>query len=142
MTHKATPTVVIAVLLSGLGLPGPAFAADRPPLLGPTNREEMASLVRALGDPAYEARMFATRRLCAIGMEAWDLLGATAESADVEAALRAKQLLAVFDRLWFSGADVSLSFSKPIIDWLEPVDLNITKLGTATYYWDQRNQRR
>ena len=133
MTLKATSTVVIAILFGGLGLPGPAFAADRPPLLGPTNREEMASLVRALGDPAHEARMFATHRLCAIGMEAREFLQAAAESTDVEAALRAKQLLAVFDRLWFSGADVSLSFSKPIIDWLEPVDLNITMTNRLPY---------
>jgi len=93
----------------------------------------MTSLVRALGDPAHEARMFATRRLCAIGMEAHELLQSAADSTDVEAALRAKQLLAVFDRLWFSGADVSLSFSKPIIDWLEPVDLNITMTNRLTY---------
>ena len=125
MTLKATSTVVIAILFGGLGLPGPAFAADRPPLLGPTNREEMASLVRALGDPAHEARMFATHRLCAIGMEARDFLQAAAESTDVEAALRAKQLLAVFDRLWFSGADVSLSFSKEIRD--SPLLLGSTK---------------
>ena len=133
MTHKATSIVVIAVLLSGLGLPKPVVAADKPPLLGPTNREEMASLVRALGDPAHEARMFATHRLCAIGMEAREFLQAAAESTDVEAALRAKQLLAVFDRLWFSGTDVSLSFSKPIIDWLEPVDLNITMTNRLPY---------
>lgn len=133
MTHRATSTVMIAILLGGLGLPEPILAADRPPLLGPTNREEMASLVRTLGDPAYEARLFATHRLCAIGMEAREVLQAAAESADVEAALRAKQLLAVFDRLWFSGADVSLSFSKPIIDWLEPVDLNITMTNRLPY---------
>src|SRR3990172_8994758 len=102
MTHKTTPTVAIAILLGGLGSPEPVFAADKPPLLGPTNREEMASLVRTLGDPAHEARMFATRRLCAIGMEAREFLQAAAESADVEASLRAKQLLAVFDGLWFS----------------------------------------
>src|SRR3972149_10428865 len=93
----------------------------------------MASLVRALGAPAHEARLFATRRLCAIGMEAREFLQAAAESADVEAALRAKQLLAVFDRLWFSGADGSLSFSKPIIDWLEPVDLNVTITNSLPY---------
>lgn len=133
MTHKATLTLVIAVLLGGLGLPRPVFAADRPPLLGPTNREEMASLVHTLGDPAHDERMFATRRLCAIGIEAREFLQAAAESTDVEAALRAKQLLAVFDRLWFSGADVSLSFSKPIIDWLEPVDLKVTMTNRLAY---------
>src|SRR3990172_5050624 len=77
--------------------------------------------------------MFATRRLCAIGMEAWDVLREGADGADVEASLRAKQLLAVFDRLWFSGAEVSLSFSKPIIDWKEPVDLNITMTNRLSY---------
>lgn len=133
MTHKATSIVVISVLLGGLAIREPVFAADRPNLLGPTNREEMASLVRSLGDPAHEARLFATRRLCAIGMEAREFLQAAAESTDMEAALRAKQLLGVFDRLWFSGADVSLSFSKPIIDWLEPVDLNITMTNRLSY---------
>jgi len=133
MTHKSILTVVTTVLLGGLGLPKPVFAADRPPLMGPTNREEMASLVRALGDPAYEVRMFATRRLCAIGMEAWDFVGAAADGTDVEAALRAKQLLAVLDRLWFSGADVSLSFSKPMIGWLEPADLIITMTNRLPY---------
>ena len=124
VTRKTTSRTVLAFLLLGvvLGRSEPVPAADKPPLLGPTNREEITSLVRALGDPAYEARMFATRRLCAIGMEAWDVLREGADGADVEASLRAKQLLAVFDRLWFSGAEVSLSFSKPIIDWKEPVD--------------------
>lgn len=77
--------------------------------------------------------MFATHRLCAIGMEARELLAVAADASDVEAALRARQLLAVFDRLWFSGVDLSLSFSKPMIDWSEPVDLNITMTNRLSY---------
>jgi len=130
---KKTPSVLIAVLLGGLGTPQPVFSAEKSPLLGPTNRDEMSALVRALGDSDYEARMYATQRLCAIGMEAQELLQAAAGGSDVEAALRAKQLLAIFDRLWFSGVDVSLSFSKPVFDWLEPVDLNITMTNRLPY---------
>ncbi len=130
MRRQAIAKTLLAVLAV---VRASAAAADKPPLLGPANPDEMAALVHALGDPGYEARMFATRRLCAIGMEAWDLLQATAQSSDAEAALRAKQLLAMFDRLWFSGIDVSLSFSKSVISWLEPVDLNITMTNRLRY---------
>ncbi len=133
--HHGISKTALALLVGGaaLGSSGWVRAAERPSLVGPTNREEMVSLVRTLGDPAYETRMFATRRLCAIGMEAWDVLRTAADSADIEASLRAKKLLDVFDRLWFSGAEVSLSFSKPIIDWNEPVDLNVTMTNRLSY---------
>jgi len=134
-THDRTSKTLLALIVGGAALGSSEWtrAAERPSLVGPTNHEEMVALVRTLGDPAYETRMFATRRLCAIGMEAWEVLRTAADSADIEASLRAKKLLEVFDRLWFSGAEVSLSFSKPIIDWNEAVDLNITMTNRLSY---------
>ncbi len=95
-------------------------------LTAPATDVEMAVLARDLGDPSYETRTLATQRLCAIGMPAARTLRAVAAGDDVEAALRAKAILFVLDRLMFSGVEIGLSFTKTKIAWNEAVDLTIT----------------
>ena len=112
---------------------GPIGAGDEKPLTSPATDEEIAALVRDLGDQSYEKRVFATRRLCAIGVKAKGALMSASESGDMETALRARQLLDVLDRLWFAGAEVSLTFSKTRIAWDEPVDLLLTMRNRSQY---------
>jgi hypothetical protein len=102
-------------------------------MTGPATNEEISALIHDLSDPSYEKRVFATRRLCAIGVEARDMLAAAAGGDDVEAALRARQVLSVLDRLWFAGAEVSLAVSKTRTAWDEPVDLHITVSNRSKY---------
>jgi hypothetical protein len=109
------------------------YAADHRSLIGPATPDEVAALVKSLGDPSYEARTFATRRLCAIGPGAADALRAAAEGDDAEVAMRARQLLTVFDRLLFADARISVAFSKSQIAWNEPVDLVITVVNESSH---------
>ncbi len=95
--------------------------------------DEIASLIRDLGDPEYEKRTTATRRLCVIGMRAKSLFRSAAGSTDVEVALRVKQLLEAFDRMWFAGTEVRLAFSKQTLAWDDPVDLRITLTNRSKY---------
>ncbi|MGB2987246.1 MAG: hypothetical protein WBE26_15360 [Phycisphaerae bacterium] len=103
------------------------------PLTGPATDNEIASLIRDLGDSSYEKRTFATRRLCAIGMPAADQLQAAAEGDDVESALRARAVLLLLDRIMFAGVEIQLSFSKTRIAWDESVDLNMTMVNRSKY---------
>ena len=115
------------MLAGALILPLAGVAAEgQNSLTAPATEEEMAALARDLGHPSYETRTFATRRLCAIGMPAAKTLRAVAGGDDVEAALRAKAILSVLDRLMFSGVQIRLSFTKTKIAWKQPVDLIIT----------------
>lgn len=93
---------------------------------GPATDEEIHSLVRDLGDPVYATRVFASRRLCAIGSEAHGALREAAGGDDVEAALRSKKLLATLDQVWFSGVEVRLEIAKRNFAWNEPIDLVVT----------------
>ena len=61
------------------------------------------------------------------------MLAAAAGGDDAEAALRARQVLDVLDRLWFAGAEVSLAVSKTRTAWNEPVDLHITVSNRSKY---------
>ncbi|UCE60430.1 MAG: hypothetical protein JSU63_01520 [Phycisphaerales bacterium] len=96
--------------------------------------DEIAALIRDLGDPSYTRRTAATRRLCAIGMRASEMLRvAAADKEDTEAALRAEHLLAVLEQLWFSGVEVELAFSKAEVAWDEAVDLRLTFINRSKY---------
>ena len=60
---------------------------------GTLSDKQIAALVEALGDPSYETRVDATRRLCAIGPRATAALKRAAEGDVPETALRAGKLL-------------------------------------------------
>jgi len=101
-------------------------ATDDRTLTAPTTQKELARLVRGLSDTSYQARIHATRRLCAIGRSAEQHLRKVAVADNMEAALRAKSILKTFDQLLFSGVEVTLSYSQDRFRWNEPVVLNIT----------------
>ncbi len=122
--------VVAGVLMMPLaGSP----AEGQPSLTEPPTNDEVAALIRDLGDPSYKKRTYATQRLCAIGMPASKRLEAAAAGGDVETALRAKAILSVLNRLMFSGVDVILSFSKTKLAWNDAVDLRITMVNRTMY---------
>ncbi|MHC4698106.1 MAG: hypothetical protein ACYTFA_15340 [Planctomycetota bacterium] len=124
--------IVFLSALSSLGAEA-LYAEQTPTQTAAVTDERISSLIRDLGDPAYEKRTAATRRLCAIGMRASHLLNAAAGGGDVEVALRARQLLATFDRLWFAGVEVSLAFTRSSVAWDEPVDLRLTLTNRSDY---------
>lgn len=125
---------VLVVIAGGLILPLIGVAGDgQDSLTAPATEEEIVALARDLGHPSYETRTLATRRLCAIGMPVARTLRAVADGDDVEAALRAKAILSVLDRLMFSGVQIGLSFTKTKIAWNEPVDLRITMTNRTDY---------
>ena len=122
-----------AVLTAPLCPASTARAGDERPLVGPATTEEIATLISDLGDPKYDVRTFATRRLCAIGNAAREQLQAAADRPNVEAALRAKRVLTLLDSLWFVDTEISLGFSKSKVEWDEPVDLELTVTNRSAY---------
>jgi len=109
-----------------LGQEGPSDTAS-------ITSDEITSLIRDLGNPSYERRTDATRRLCMIGMRVRAELEAASKGDDVEIALRAKRLLTTLDRLWFTGVEVVLSFSRPATAWDQPIDLLITATNRSEH---------
>ncbi|MCH8150235.1 MAG: hypothetical protein IH987_20025 [Planctomycetes bacterium] len=100
---------------------------------GTLSDKQIAALVEALGDPSYETRVDATRRLCAIGPRATAALKRAAEGDVPETALRAGKLLDAFERLLFAGVEITLRFSKGRISWDESVDLIVTMANRAPH---------
>jgi len=94
---------------------------------------EIGSLIRDLGDPSYDVRTDATRRLCAIGMPAAEALREAAERGSTERALRARTVLTALEQVFFAGTDMTLSFTKDKIAWDEPVDLRVTMYNKSPY---------
>lgn len=104
----------------------PAARGEKPRLDAPTTGAEIAKLIADLGDPAYMTRAYATRRLAAIGTTAYDQVKAASIGDDPETAMRARRILAIYDRLLFFNAEVTVSFSRSKIAWTDPVDLVVT----------------
>lgn len=107
--------------------------AVEPTLSGPADAAEIAALVGDLSNPSYTVRSNATRRLCGVGMAAAEPLRAVAAGGDAEAAIRAKRVLSVLDRLMFSGVDVHVSFDKASIAWDGAVNLLLTFTNRSPY---------
>jgi hypothetical protein len=124
---KSRTGSAIGVVLIGsiIGL-GSTVHGDELPLNAPSTRAEISRLISQLSDPSYAKRTYATRRLCAIGPAAYDAVKSTSASDDPEAALRASRILAIYDRLLFFNAEVTLSFSRSKIGWKDSVDLMVT----------------
>lgn len=92
-------------------------------LTAPPAPGEVERLIAELGDPAYEKRLDATRRLVALGMHADAALTSVAQSDDLERALRAKRILEISESVYFAGCKVHLTFEPSQARWDEPVDL-------------------
>lgn len=104
---------------------------DTTTLTAPSSPEEINRMIQQLSDPSYATRTHATRRLCAIGMDAYEPLKQALQSDDAETALRASELIHTLNQLLFTGVEISLSFSKNNIAknniaWNESIDLIIT----------------
>lgn len=89
------------------------------------SESEINALVAQLSDPNYSKRVGATRRLCAIGAPATEVLTRVAAGSDMEAALRAKKILQALDHVWFSGVEVVLESSRSAFEWREPVEVRM-----------------
>lgn len=94
---------------------------------------EIATLIDQLSHASYATRTDATHRLCEIGPQAEAALRTAASGDNAESALRAKQLLAVLERVLFSGVQVSLKLSKSIVRWDEQIDLRVTMTNHSQY---------
>lgn len=115
-----------------------SFARAEPPmnrgsLTDPSSPQEIDRLVKELGHASYDVRVFATRRLLAIGMPARARLLEAEQSDMPEVVLRAKKLLLAFRNLLFHGIRVELSFSKTRIVWDEPIDLQVTLINDSEF---------
>jgi len=132
MTHLATLCVLL-LLAAGLGLHPTCLAQVEGDLTAPATDDEMARLIRDLGDSSYQTRTQAMRRLSATGPAAAAALEVAAKGEDFETALRAKKLLTALDRLLFAGLDVSLAFSAPAVAWDESIDLEVTLTNRSKY---------
>lgn len=123
----------LTFLVGFAGVAGLVPADEDRRLTAPADDNEIASLIRDLGDPSYPKRESATRRLCAMGEQARRMLEAAAKSDDAETVLRANRILNLLAGQWFAGADVSLALSKTTIAWGEPVDLRVTVTNRSDY---------
>jgi len=92
----------------------------------PASASSIRQLIEQLGDTSYEVRARASRRICNLGNEAYELLKEAAEKGQAEISLRAKHLLKTLDALMFSGVEVSLAVSSSSVRWHEPMDLTLT----------------
>ncbi|MCP4594384.1 MAG: hypothetical protein GY842_26945, partial [bacterium] len=94
---------------------------------------DVATLIRKLGDPSFQVRTEATRRLCMLGTPVRTQLEEAAKGSDIEIALRAKALLGIMDELLFSGCRLTLTASRSRVAWNEPLDLILTVQNTSTH---------
>jgi hypothetical protein len=120
------------LIVACLAVSGHAQGEDRA-LTGPATEEEIATLIRDLGDASFEKRTFATRRLCAIGMDAREPLAKAAASDEFETALRARKVLESVDALLFAGVEITLEMSEASFAWDEAVDLHVRLTNRSKY---------
>lgn len=119
--HFAGVFIAFAFALTATDAPR-ALAQSPPPA---ATDAEIARLISQLSDPAFERRVGASRRLCAIGAPAIEALKGAAAGEDTEAALRAKKILNALDRVLFSGIEVQLEADRTAVSWDQPVELRL-----------------
>ncbi len=86
-----------------------------------------------LGDPSYEVRQAAVKKLYAAGPAVLDALSKVTKGDDFEAALRARNLIKRIQKLFFVGAEIELSTSHKQFRWDEPVSLRIKVINRADF---------
>jgi len=99
----------------------------------PGTPEEIKQRIQQLSDPDYVVRTYASRRLCAIGMDAYEPLKEALKSDNAETALRASELLHTLNQLLFTGLEITLSLSKNDIAWNESIDLVLTMNNRSSH---------
>jgi len=132
MARRRTLLMFIALAWSPVHVTVSAAEQDKV-LAAPVEPAEILGLIADLGDPSYETRTFATRRLVAAGMPAYGPLKEAADGENLEIALRAKRILGILDSLLFSGCDLTIEFGKPAIRWNEPVDLVVRVVNRSQF---------
>jgi len=132
MNRKATQ-VLLTVICVVCGATPMLRAGEPVPLTAPATPQEIQRLIVDLGAPIYANRVYATRRLWAIGLPARDALRDALHHDSPEVVLRARKLLNVFDTLLFHGMEVELAFSKTEIAWDDPVDLRVTLINRSAF---------
>lgn len=125
--------MAVAMAQPLLYTPAPAAEPPHAAISGPVRSGEVARLVERLAHPSYGERTFATRRLCAIGMEAAPALKQAAASPNVERALRARLILDALEQVLFAGVEVRLALSHVQADWDEPVKLTVILTNRTEY---------
>lgn len=123
-TGKLTTLFALSTALLP-ALPGVSTATAQVALTAEASETEIAALALQLSDPAYEKRIGATRRLCAIGQPALEMLRRISQEDDMEAALRARTVIQALERVWFAGVEVRLESDRTALAWDESVDLRI-----------------
>ncbi|MCH7813821.1 MAG: hypothetical protein IID40_07350 [Planctomycetes bacterium] len=120
---------------------GALVSATAPAVAGPPDSaktvavtdDHLQSLIDQLGDPSFEVRTRATRRLCMIGQQAAPALRRAARGDEFEIGLRARNLLEVIDSVYFGGCRITLSADKDRIAWDAPVALTVTIHNESAY---------
>lgn len=133
--------VLLFILSAGIAAGEPGTQDDSsaskksgtPSLNDPSSPEEINQLIRQLSDSSYAKRTYATQRLCAIGMDAYEPLKKALQSDDAETALRASELIHTLNQLLFSGIEITLSLSKNNIAWNESIDLVMTLKNVSSH---------
>ncbi|MEE9294048.1 MAG: hypothetical protein V3W34_03660 [Phycisphaerae bacterium] len=95
--------------------------------------DEVLSLVERLGDGSFKTREEATIRLLEIGPPATRALKQAVAGNDYEIAIRARDLLEVFEHLLFSGVTIELSGSRTVFDWSDSVALTVRLENTGSH---------
>jgi hypothetical protein len=119
------PTHLLCITLSSALLAVQPTAHAQTGSASGASEAEIAALASQLSDPAYEKRVGATRRLCAIGQPAMDALQRVARGDDMEAALRARKVIQALERVLFAGVEVRLESDRNSLAWDEPIELRI-----------------
>jgi len=105
----------------------------QPPAASAVDEAGVAALVRRLGDPSYDVRTRATRRLCALGHRAAPALVQAAAGEEFEVALRSQNILDLLDSLYFGGCSVTLAADRSRTAWDAPVELTVTFRNQSGY---------
>ena len=90
-------------------------------------------LIGELSNNSHEIRTNATAQLINMGPKAVEALKQAAHDDDLEMALRARSLLAVFGELLFSGVSIELEASSRTVAWAEPITLVVRMYNPTPY---------
>ena len=93
---------------------------------------EISLLVARLGNGSFKVREASTVRLLELGPQAGAALRQAVVGDDYEIAIRARDLLRVFEELLFAGVSVELSASRTLFDWSDPIVLTLRLANTGS----------
>ncbi|UCG33497.1 MAG: hypothetical protein JSU68_02465, partial [Phycisphaerales bacterium] len=104
--HRALPLCGLVALLFATGQPARGQAARSSVESQQAREDRIEKLIAKLGDATYGVRADAMRDLIAMGPDALPMLREATEANDMEIALRAEEVIRVFEQVMFAGATV------------------------------------